>query len=313
MSELEDLRRRIDELDSRLVGLLSERLRVVTAIGAAKEAAGLSFYDPGRERRVLERVTAAARGQFPAARLQAIFREIISRLEDKSSAYGVISLEGQSLEASLDRLDLFFHTQVGVFGEFYVRPRLGLYATQAESSPRQVYGTPSVLVQASGWIERQAGNREFRAVASAREAVRLAQETAGGVLGYPLLESLEHLTPLEEGIEDIPVAGRRFLVLSREPAPATGKDKTSILAVIANRPGSLHRVTGILSSQDINLCWLEPKATYLGRWDHIFVLEIEGHQEEPSVAEALRQLRSELELLRVLGSYPSEKPPERPF
>lgn len=359
MSELEELRRRIDDLDGRLVRLLAERLGVAAAIGAAKEAAGLSFYDPLREQRVLDRVVEEAAEGFPPDKLRSIFREIISasrsqesalgvlvhgvwgglahyaasrrfglsaplhvtsreedifaRLEDGTFAHAVISLEGHSLEASLDRLDLFFHSEIGIFGEFYVRPRLGLYRASAQTGPAVVYGTPSAFVQAARWIERQAGEREFRAVGTSREAVRLARETAGGVLGHPVLGSLEGLAALEEGIEDLPERSRRFLVLSQTRAQATGKDKTSLLAVIANRPGALHRVTGILSAGGINLCWLEPKATHLGTWDHIFVLEIEGHQDQPEVAEALRQLRQELALLRVLGSYPSEKPPERPF
>jgi chorismate mutase/prephenate dehydratase len=356
-SDLENLRRRIDEVDRRIVDLLADRLKIASAIGREKEAAGLSLYDPDRERKVLERVGELAAGEVPPAKLAAIFREIISasrgeemehgvlvhgvwgslahhaavlrfgaagryevtsrgedifaRLADGSCAYAVISLEGQSLESSLDRLDLFFHTSAGIFGEFYIRPRLDLYGTDAP--PGTVFSTPSAVVQASRWIERRSDDLTVHVVGTAQEAVRRARETGGGVLGYPVLATLEDLSCLEAGIEDLPELTRRFLVLSKHEARATGDDKTSLLAVIANRPGALHRVMGILAGQGINLCWIEPKATHVGHWDHLFVLEIQGHREEENVAEALRELRQELEFLKVLGSYKSEKPPERPF
>lgn len=359
MSGLEDLRRRIDAVDHRIVELLTERFHLAGAIGQEKEAAGLSLYDPLREKQVLESAARAAGGRFPVAHLQSIFREIISasraretdsavlvhgawgslahfaaflrfgasarievtsraedlfaKLQDGSCAYGLVCLEGHSLEASIDRLDLFLHSKAVIFGELYVRPRLGLFAQQASAGEGPIFGSPSVLHQAARWIERQPSSRQVRVSPSMRDSVQQAREAGGAVLGYPVLEVLESLVALESGIEDLPEVTRRFLILSCRQAPSTGRDKTSILAVIENRAGQLHRVVGVLSRHGINLCWLEPKATHLGRWDHLFVLEMEGHQEDPSVAQALLELRTEVAFLQVLGSYPSETPPERPF
>ncbi len=359
MSELEDLRRRIDDIDRRIVDLLVDRLKAAGSIGAAKEAAGLSAYDPERERRVLERAEDVAAGRFPPGPMASIFREIISasraveadrsvlvhgtwgslahhaavlrfgasarteptpraenifaKLEDGSAGYAVVSLEGHSLEASLDRLDLFLHSKAVAFGEIHVRPRLGLFSADPAGAQGPVFGSPAVVMQASRWIERHARDREVRVVGTVEDALREARQTGGAALGYPVLEILAGLSPLEIGIEDLPEASRRFLILSRREAKPTGKDKTSILAVIANRPGALHGVTGVFARQGINVCWLEPKATHLGRWDHLFVLELEGHREDAAVAAALEELRRDVDLLQVLGSYPSETPPDRPF
>ena len=48
-NNLESLRRRIDEIDLRLLDLINERVRTATEIGADKAARGEKVYRPERE------------------------------------------------------------------------------------------------------------------------------------------------------------------------------------------------------------------------------------------------------------------------
>ena len=50
---LDDLRKKIDSLDSELLRLLNERAEVVHGIGEAKKQAGLMIYAPEREEALL--------------------------------------------------------------------------------------------------------------------------------------------------------------------------------------------------------------------------------------------------------------------
>ncbi len=52
---LEQLRRRIDEVDRRLVEVLGTRAALVSRVGAAKRGDGTLIYAPDREKRVIER------------------------------------------------------------------------------------------------------------------------------------------------------------------------------------------------------------------------------------------------------------------
>lgn len=237
--------------------------------------------------------------------------DIFARLEEGSGEYAVVSVEGHSFEASLDRLDLFLHSEVRVFAEYSVEPRLGVYAPPGASADGPVYGTAAVLAQVSRWMSAQPPGREIRLAGNVGEAIRLAAAGSGAVVGHALLESIAGLTPREQVIEDLPEARRRFLVLAHRRSAPTGRDKTLLLLVLANRPGSLHSVTGILAQEQLNVSWLEPKPTHLGPWDHLFVIEIEGHEEDAAVERALSALKREAELLRVLGSYPAEAPRAR--
>ena len=75
---LSDHRKAIDQLDERIVQLLSERTRHVLEIGAIKLKAGEEIYAPHRELAVLQRVCKSNHGPLPDESLRAIYREIMS-------------------------------------------------------------------------------------------------------------------------------------------------------------------------------------------------------------------------------------------
>lgn len=77
-AELRRLRRRIDALDRRIVGLLNERADLAREAGRAKHAAGWrAIRDAEREREVLLRVTMANGGPLPQVDLLAFYRRLM--------------------------------------------------------------------------------------------------------------------------------------------------------------------------------------------------------------------------------------------
>lgn len=78
--DLEALRRSIDEIDSRLLALIEERVRLVLAVGDYKREHGLQIYDPERERNLIARLSAEARPPLEPG----IVRRIFERLIDES-------------------------------------------------------------------------------------------------------------------------------------------------------------------------------------------------------------------------------------
>ena len=73
--QLQQIRKRIDALDKRLVRLLSARARLAQRIGRLKEGVP---YRPEREAQVLRGILAENRGPLPDAALARLFTEIIS-------------------------------------------------------------------------------------------------------------------------------------------------------------------------------------------------------------------------------------------
>jgi chorismate mutase len=87
-NDLDVLRRSIDEVDSRLLELIHERVRLVLEVGVYKSKHGLAIYDPERERRLLERLTALARPPLEPDTVRRIFERLIDesrRLEQRNT------------------------------------------------------------------------------------------------------------------------------------------------------------------------------------------------------------------------------------
>lgn len=80
---IDDIRKRIDELDEQLLDLLNERARLARDVGAVKRGAEVPMHDPEREQRVFDRLEQLwnERGggaAFPKESLRPVFREIMS-------------------------------------------------------------------------------------------------------------------------------------------------------------------------------------------------------------------------------------------
>jgi|ERR1700683_3806284 chorismate mutase-like protein len=75
--DIADWRKKIDELDGRLVELLSERARAAIEIGRLKRDRNLPIYEPERERMVFENVQEMNRGPLPGRDLVRIFERIM--------------------------------------------------------------------------------------------------------------------------------------------------------------------------------------------------------------------------------------------
>jgi chorismate mutase-like protein len=75
--DIEDWRKKIDELDRKLVALLSERARAAVEIGKLKRDTSLPIYEPDRERTVFTNVQEANPGPLPGRDLVRIYERII--------------------------------------------------------------------------------------------------------------------------------------------------------------------------------------------------------------------------------------------
>jgi chorismate mutase len=74
---VDDLRRRIDELDELLVRLLSARAACALEIGRQKKLLGLEIYQPSREADVLAHVQRINPGPLNDASMKRLFERVI--------------------------------------------------------------------------------------------------------------------------------------------------------------------------------------------------------------------------------------------
>lgn len=75
---LEELRKKIDAIDEKLVELVNQRAQIVIEVGKLKQADESPVYVPHREKAVLDKIAALNKGPLPDKTLQAIWRELMS-------------------------------------------------------------------------------------------------------------------------------------------------------------------------------------------------------------------------------------------
>jgi chorismate mutase len=83
---LQDWRRRIDEIDRKLVELLNERSRCALEIGKLKHAANLPLYQPEREKEVLENAEHSNPGPLTDSAIRRLFERIIDEARSAERA-----------------------------------------------------------------------------------------------------------------------------------------------------------------------------------------------------------------------------------
>ena len=74
---IEDWRRKIDEIDRKLVELLNERSRYALEIGRIKQQASIPLYQPERENEVLNNVENNNQGPLTDGAIRRLFERII--------------------------------------------------------------------------------------------------------------------------------------------------------------------------------------------------------------------------------------------
>jgi len=75
--DISDWRAKIDEIDGRLIDLLSQRAQAAHEIGKLKSLAGMPIYEPDRERAVFANARKLNKGPLPDRDLLRIYERIM--------------------------------------------------------------------------------------------------------------------------------------------------------------------------------------------------------------------------------------------
>lgn len=233
--------------------------------------------------------------------------EVFKAVEAGLAQYGVVPVENTTEGAIGRTLDLLLATPLTICGEVMLRVRQNLLRKTGDlDGIRTVYSHAQSLGQCAGWLNAHLPGVERLAVASNAEAARLASEQpdAAAIAGERAAEQYG-LAVVAPGIEDAAGNTTRFLVLGKDAAAPSGKDKTSLAVYARNKPGALLELIEPFARLGVGLCKLESRPAKSGSWEYVFFIDLDGHRQEARVAEAIQEASGHALSLKVLGSYPA--------
>lgn len=232
--------------------------------------------------------------------------DVFNAVELSKCHFGVVPVENSTEGVINHTLDRFLTSPLKICGEVEVRVHqnlLGLAASLADI--KEIFSHQQSLAQCRKWLETHLPGVKVTAVNSNAEAARLASldKQTAAIAGLAAAEVYQ-LPVLENNIEDQSNNTTRFIVIGRQASAPTGKDKTSLVFSTGNQPGALYRSLESFAKFGIGMVNIESRPSRQGLWDYVFFIDIDGHSEDPKVAEALALLKANVNMLKLLGSYP---------
>ena len=232
--------------------------------------------------------------------------EVFRAVEAGESHYGVVPVENSTEGVVNHTLDMFIQSPLQICGEVEMRIHHCLLSKAGGlSSIHCVYAHQQALAQCREWLDSELKQVPRVAVSSNAEAARVAQQQDDvAAIASAASAGIYDLKILATNIEDEPDNTTRFLVIGKRAPQPSGRDKTSLLLSAPNKPGALSGLLLPLANAGISMTKIESRPSRRGMWDYVFFIDIEGHVDDPQVADALQALGGEAAMIKVLGSYP---------
>ncbi len=236
--------------------------------------------------------------------------DVFAEVESGRARFGVVPVENSTEGAVTITQEFLMDTSLTVLAEVIIpiEHNLLLHPQASMEGVRRIVSHRQSLAQCRHWLRANLPALPTVEVASNAEAARLAaQDPATAAIAGERAATLYGLQMASRRIQDKSNNSTRFLVLSREQAPRTGRDKTSILVCTENRPGALFRVLEPFNSFAVSLTKIETRPARDSIWAYVFFIDFEGHRDDAPVRNVLEELRNRTVSVKFLGSYPMAK------
>lgn len=234
------------------------------------------------------------------------FRDVFLAVARGHADYGVIPVENSTDGGVNPAIDCFFETRLKICSEVFIPVHQNLLARCRREEIQTIFSRPEVFGQCRQWLGAnfpQAALLECPSTMAAAE--RASREPNSAAIGPDTAAEVYNLRIVESAVEDNPENVTRFVVIGRESAQPTGRDKTTLMFSIIDAPGALQGMLEPFSRRGINLTRIESRPSKKKAWDYYFFIDLEGHIADERVKTAVDELAGRCRHLEVLGAYPA--------
>lgn len=234
------------------------------------------------------------------------WRDAVEEVKQGKADYAVLPIENSTSGSINEVWDLLMEYDNYVVAEVLLPVRhclLGLPNATLDDIA-VVYSHPQGLLQCSHFLEE---HKEWKQIAKSNTAVAAKQVLEEQDITHAAIASREAaelygLQVLKEGMNS-QMNTTRFFVITNRKISRKEAQKICICFQVPHESGSLYRVLSHFIFNGLNMTKIESRPMEGKRWEYSFFAEFEGNLKEANVKNALRGIKEEVQVLKVLGNY----------
>lgn len=245
----------------------------------------------------------------------ATFEDAFAALASGAAELAMIPIENTIAGRVADIHHLLPESGFHIVGEYFlpihfqlmVLPGTGIEEIRTVHSHIHALGQCRKVIRENGWKKQVAGD-----TAGAARLIRDLGDPTQAALSPRLAASLYGLDIVAENVEDTENNVTRFVVLSRDRNWSARmhpeqRMMTTFVFRVHNIPAALYKAMGGFATNGVNMVKLESYQLGGTFFATQFYADIEGHPDDPNVAQALKELDFFSREVRILGVYPAHE------
>ena len=232
--------------------------------------------------------------------------DVFRVVEQGKAHFGVVPVENSTEGVITHTLDCFAKSDLKVCGEVQL-PISHQLLSNADglTAVKKVYAHPQALAQCRKWLERYLPEAEVcNASSNAEAAIIASKDSTVAAIAGDIAAKLYDISVLASGIEDERNNTTRFLIIGTDSYSASGEDKTSFMVSAPNKVGSLFELLKPLYDAGVDMSRIESRPSRQTNWEYVFYIDLIGHIDNPTVADAIEKLKAKSAFFKLIGSYP---------
>lgn len=243
----------------------------------------------------------------------ATFEDALQAVKSGEAILGMIPIENSIAGRVADVHHLLPKSGLHIIGEHFLPIRFQLMALKGAKMAdiKDVYSHVHALGQCRKIIKKLGAKAHVAGdTAGAARQVADWKDPTRAALAPKLAAATYGLDILAEDVDDEKNNTTRFVVLSKSaitPPSDEGPMITSFVFRVRNIAAALYKAMGGFATNGVNMTKLE---SYMvgGQFTATeFYADVEGHPDEPHLANALEELRFFSKELKILGVYPASR------
>ena len=221
--------------------------------------------------------------------------------------FGVLPIENSLAGSVNDIYDLLSEYNVNIVRSIRLKVDHSLLAhpgTKLEDI-REIYSHQQAINQCSNFLSTLKNVRIIPVENTAEAARMIAQsgDRTKASLSSRLCAELYHLQPLKSAVQNRDNNYTRFICIAKDPQIYSGADRTSLMMVIPNRPGTLYRVMSRFNATGVNLVKLESRQIPEREFEYRFYFDIEASVYSEEFLTLMYELHESGEQFKYFGTY----------